>query len=291
MTITRTHTCYASGDVETKCKASCVSASSSDTELFNCVQKETNPLNEHAACEAKAQDFARAELTRRHFGLVKSTCWSLARTTGLDFDDLVQEGSFGLLRSIELFDTERGVKFSTYATSNIRYYALRGATTARFKVHFPVHIQLKIFKLKKAQARLTSELGRDISLKEAATITGILEPDQAQTIFNFVNAGYLSEQLGDDVELWETLVDFRSDSGPTPISADLILAELKSPRTCEILKMRYGVGQPPKSLAEVAEELGISRERVRQIENAGIAELRVKNRGRDLSTAYGEHPD
>lgn len=290
MTITHTHTCRASGDAKSACEASHISSLSEDPELFSCVQEEIDPLGEHAACKAQAQQFSRSELTRRHFGLVKSVCWNLAKTTGLDFDDLVQEGSFGLLKAIDRFDAYRGVKFSTYATSNIRYYALRGATTARFKVYFPTHIQLKIFKLKKEQARLTSELGREVSLEEAASVTGLLDVKQAQVIFNFVNAGYLSDRLGEDMELWETLVDRKSEDTHTPISAELILSELKSPRTCEVLKMRYGVGQNPKSLAEVAAEMGISRERVRQIENAGIAELRIKNRDRDISAAYGEQP-
>jgi RNA polymerase primary sigma factor len=201
--------------------------------------------------------------------------------------DLIQEGNLGLFRAVSHFDWRRKVKFSTYAAHWIRQAILRTLPRRRV-VRLPEHVYLRVQRLRKVRQRLMGELGRPPTEEEMAAELGIAVPavmrleELSQKIVS-LNLPLAQPTREGQTELGELIADLDAPQ-PEYVALQRILREqvrevLRElpPRETAILRMRFGLDKGvTHTLAEVARSFGISRERVRQIQERALKHLRVR---------------
>lgn len=236
-----------------------------------------------AARIKRGDEEARSHMIKANLRLVVKIAQDYSNL-GLPLGDLIAEGNIGLMKAVERFDPKKGGKLSTYAAWWIKQCMKRALANQGRTIRLPVHMKEKISKMTRIAGHLTEELGREPSVEEIAELTGI--PAQKLTALTeaAMRPASLDAPMGDDdsrMTFGETVRDTAIISPDDRMSgADMVeqlgelLGELDE-RERRIIDLRFGLdGRRSRTLVEVGKEFGVTRERIRQLQNVALTKMR-----------------
>jgi RNA polymerase primary sigma factor len=228
----------------------------------------------------EGDEWAKRRLIECNLRLVMSITRNYVNS-GVPLLDLIQEGNLGLIRAVEKFDYRMGFKLSTYATWWIRQAVTRAIADQGRTIRLPVHVVDQVRRVMRARRILTQKLNRDPLPEEIAAESGI-ELKRVHELFDLVEDPVsLETPVGDGDSMYGDMLEDENSEQPDAALAELLrgvelqeaLASLND-RMRHVLELRFGLnGKVPKTLEEVGTELGVTRERVRQLESRALREL------------------
>ena len=237
---------------------------------------------ELARLKDEGDEAAKRKLIESNLRLVMSITRNYTKA-GVPLLDLIQEGNLGLIRAVEKFDYKLGFKLSTYATWWIRQAITRALADQGRTIRLPVHVAEQVRKVMRARRVLAQKLNREALLPEIAKESGF-PPERVRTLLELIEDPVsLETPVGDGESLYGDLIeDTKLDRPDVTTSDNLRAVELAdalgvlNPRMRLVLARRFGLdGEIPQTLEEVGASLGITRERVRQLESRALRELRT----------------
>jgi len=235
---------------------------------------------ELARLKDEGDEAAKRRLIESNLRLVMSITRNYVNS-GVPLLDLIQEGNLGLIRAVEKFDYKMGYKLSTYATWWIRQAVTRAIADQGRTIRLPVHVVDQVRRVMRARRILTQKLNRDPLPDEIAKESGF-DVKRVNELLDLVEDPVsLETPVGDGDSLYGDMLEDEHSEQPEAVLAELLrgvelqeaLASLNE-RMRHVLELRFGLnGELPKTLEEVGSELGVTRERVRQLESRALREL------------------
>jgi RNA polymerase primary sigma factor len=230
----------------------------------------------------EGDEWAKRRLIECNLRLVMSITRNYVNS-GVPLLDLIQEGNLGLIRAVEKFDYRMGYKLSTYATWWIRQAVTRAIADQGRTIRLPVHVVDQVRRVMRARRVLTQKLNRDPLPEEIAAESGF-ELKRVNELLDLVEDPVsLETPVGDGDSMYGDMLEDENSDQPDAVLAELLrgnelqtaLARLNE-RMRHVLELRFGLdGELPKTLEEVGAELGVTRERVRQLESRALRELQA----------------
>jgi RNA polymerase primary sigma factor len=230
----------------------------------------------------EGDEAAKARLIESNLRLVMSITRNYTKA-GVPLLDLIQEGNLGLIRAVEKFDYRMGYKLSTYATWWIRQAVTRALADQGRTIRLPVHVAEQVRRLMRSRRQLAQKLNREPNMAELAADSGFPEPRVRELLDLVEDPVSLETPVGDGESLYGDLIEDENAEAPDESTAKKLRSvELLealttlNPRMRLVLERRFGLaGGKPETLEEVGSSLGITRERVRQLEARALRELRA----------------